>query len=314
MTVGLVRFLPLNPKLKCIEWRSYNFAVAIMLFVLALGAIAVRGFNTSIDFNGGTVFELQAEANKADTGALQEELNALETVDIRVKTFGSPRDVLVELRNDPNDGSGERQAVTELVRETVSESGYLIRRVETIEPELSRERLVNSLLALAASLAVIFAYFSFRYGVPFALGAVITTVFDVGLIAGMYALFQLEITMLGIAAILTIMGYSLNDTVVVYNRIRSLLRKNKNQPVELIIAGAIDNTIWRTLITSLAAFVAMAALAVLGGEVIGNFALVLMVGIVLGTLSTPFLAAPLLLPMGVKKSHAAPTPVAMDTV
>jgi preprotein translocase SecF subunit len=280
-------------------WRRYSFAIAVFLVIVALAAIAVRGFNTSIDFSGGTVFELKSEAN-ADAGGLQEELNSLETVDIRLKKIDNSRDILVELRNDPQDGNGERQAVTELVRETVANSGYTIRRMETVEPELSRERLVNSILAFAVSLAVIFAYFSFRYGVPFAVGAVITTLLDVILIAGLYALCRLEFNLLSIAAILTVMGYSLNDTVVVYNRIRSMLRRNTDEKAEDVIEAAIENTIWRTLITSLATFVAMLALVALGGEVMRNFALALMAGVVLGTLSTPLIAAPLLVSLGVR--------------
>ncbi len=304
--VGLFRLLPLNPRLKCIAWRRYSFAIALFLALVALGSMAVRGFNTSIDYKGGTIIEVQSRTEKANSAELQDELTALETVDIRVKRFGDERQLIIELPDDGSEESGERQALTELVYETLVNSNYDIRRIETVEPEISQERLKNALIAVVVSFAVIFIYFFFRYGLAFALGGIVTTLLDIVLVAGVLSLTGIEFNLLSMAALLTVMGYSLNDTVVVYNRIRSMLKFNdEHLPVADVIERAIDNTFWRTVITSLAAFIAMAVLAFFAGDIVQGFAISIMAGIVIGTLSTPLIAAPLLLVFGLENSKAA---------
>jgi SecD/SecF fusion protein len=290
---GLVKLIPDNTTIPFMSWRKLAFALSILAAVSSVALFATMNMNYGIDFRGGSSVEVQSRAPQADLGDIRSRLGALNLGDVQVQEFGSDRDVLIRVQ-EQGGGDLAEQAALEKVRIAL-EDAYELRRVEVVGPTVSAELAFNGTMGVIAALAAIMLYIWIRFEWQFAVGAILTTLHDVILILGLYVVTGLEFNLSSIAAILTIVGYSINDTVVVYDRVRENLRRFKKMPLADLLDLTINQTLSRTILTGLTTLFALGALYVFGGEVIRSFTFAMIFGIVIGTFSSIFVAAPLLM-------------------
>ncbi|MGU3493789.1 protein translocase subunit SecF [Xanthobacteraceae bacterium A53D] len=296
----LIDYIPAQTKIGFMRMRHLTFSLSAALTIIAVVLFGAVGFNLGIDFQGGTLIEAQSAAREADLSALREQLTDSDLGDVQIQEFGSARDVLIRLGRTGADDAAQ-QAIVQKVS-TALGSDFEIRRVETVGPSVSGELVRQSILALVLGAVVVLAYLWFRFEWQFAVGAIVTTAHDIFVTMMIYSIFGLDFDLTSIAAILTIMGYSLNDTVVVYDRIREMLRRYKKMPLPELLDVSVNATFSRTIIVSVTTFLATAALYIFGGEVLRGFSLAMMVGVLIGTYSTIFVAAPILIHLGLRAS------------
>ena len=289
----LLRLVPDNTHIKFMWLRKFSFPLSIILVIASLTGFFTVGMNYGIDFKGGTIIEIKTDG-PADIGAIRSELSALNLGDVQVQEFGAPDDILIRVEEQPG-GELAQQTVVQNVRTIFADDNVDFRRVEVVGPRVSGELAQAGAIAVAAALLAIMVYIWFRFEWHFAVGAILTTANDVVVTIGLFVLLQLDFSLSSIAAVLTIIGYSLNDTVVVYDRIRENLRKYKKRPLTDILDQSINETLSRTTMTSETTLLAQIALYVFGGEVIQSFTLDMLFGIVIGTYSSIFLAATFLI-------------------
>jgi SecD/SecF fusion protein len=264
--------------------------------VLSLASIALFfavEMNYGIDFRGGSNIEVQAKAQQADIGDIRDRLTALELGEVQVQEFGSARDVLIRIGTQEGGDKAEQSAL-EKVRAAL-ESDHEFRRIEVVGPTVSSELAFNGTMGVIASLLAMLVYIWIRFEWQFGLGAIISTVHDVILMIGFYVVAGIEFNLTSIAAILTIVGYSINDTVVVYDRVRENLRRYKKMPISELLDLSMNQTLARTVLTGVTTLFALAALSIWGGEVIQSFTISMIFGILAGTYSSIFVAGPLLI-------------------
>ncbi|WP_343072414.1 protein translocase subunit SecF [Roseibium litorale] len=291
--MALLRLIPDDTKIRFMWLRKISFPLAI---VLGLGSIALFfmvGLNYGIDFKGGTVIEMKTQG-PADVAGIRSALSDLNLGDVQVQQFGGEDEVLVRIEEQPG-GELAQQAVVAKVRDAFAEDQVDFRRVEVVGPRVSEELARAGILGVAVSLIAILFYIWFRFEWQFAIGAILTTFNDVLVTIGLFVILRLDFSLSSIAAVLTIIGYSLNDTVVVYDRIRENLRRYKKMPLTDLLDQSINETLSRTTMTSLTTLLALFALYAFGGEVIRSFTLAMIFGIAIGTYSSIFLAAPFLI-------------------
>ena len=314
MAIALVRFIPTDTDIPFIKQRFAAFAVSTLLILGSIGAFFTLGLNLGIDFRGGTLIEIQTQ-DDADIAEIRGSLDALGLGDIQVQGFGAPNEVLIrieevdvedvnalegfEVENAEEAQQAARQAIQQRLSQTLPGVDY--RRVEVVGPQVSGELVVAGATAVVVALFLMLVYIWFRFEWQYSVGAVIALTHDVIATIGFFAFTQLEFNLPTIAAILTIVGYSMNDTVVVYDRIREKFRKYKTAPTADVLNMAINKTLSRTILTSGTTLVAVIALAVIGGPALAGFALALIWGVIIGTYSSIFVAAPLLTLTGVKR-------------
>ncbi|MEM1366234.1 MAG: protein translocase subunit SecF, partial [Pseudomonadota bacterium] len=274
-------------------WRKMAFPISAATVVLSAVLFVTAGLNLGIDFKGGTLFEVQSEASVADVGDVRARISELNFGDVQVQEFGSPRDVLIRIEPQEAGSNGE-QSVVALVTAALGED-YEIRRQEAVGPTVSGELARAGTIAVIAALFAILVYIWLRFEWQFALGAIAATTHDVILTIGVFSLLGLEFGLASIAAILTIVGYSLNDTVVVYDRVRENLRRYKKMAIPELLDMSINQMLPRTILTSVTTLLALFALYFLGGEVLASFTFAMIFGVVIGTYSSIFMAAPLLI-------------------
>jgi preprotein translocase subunit SecF len=297
--VALVRYIPENLKIGFMRLRRVSFPLSALLSVVSIVAALTLGFNLGIDFKGGTLIEVQSTRGTPDMGAVRTKLLALNIGDVQIQEFGAPTELLIRIEQTPNPTE-----TVERVRQALGDE-FTFRRVETIGPTVSEELVQSSTIAVLLGIIAILVYLWFRFEWQFALGAVITTMHDLVLTFGFFSILQLDFDLTSIAAILTIIGYSVNDTVVIYDRIREMLRRYKRIPIDELLDIAVNATFSRTLIVAATTFLATLALYFFGGEVIRIFSLAMLFGVVVGTYSTIFIAAPILIYFGVRTSAVA---------
>ena len=273
--------------------RRFTFVFSAATSVIAMVLFATINMNYGIDFKGGSMIEVQAKEGNADVGDIRARLSELNLGEIQAQEFGSPREVLIRLQAQGGGENAEQTAIT-LVRGELEES-YDIRRVEVVGPTVSGELAQAGTIAVIASLLAILVYVWFRFEWQFALGAIIATVHDVVLTIGIFVISGIEFNLSSIAAVLTIVGYSLNDTVVVYDRVRENLRRYKKMPLPALLDLSINQMLPRTILTSVTTLLALIALFLFGGEVIRSFTFAMIFGVVIGTYSSIFIAAPVLI-------------------
>jgi preprotein translocase SecF subunit len=295
----LIRYFPVDTKFGFMSIRRWSFPFSALMSVVAVLLFFAVGMNFGIDFKGGTLVELRAVAPQADTGSLRERANGLGFGEVEVQEFGDGREVSVRVELQPGGEQGQQGVVSRL-RETFS-SEYEFRRVEVVGPRVSGELVQSGTLGVLLSLVAILVYLWFRFEWQFAIGAVIATLHDIVLTMGFFAISQIEFNMTSIAAILTIIGYSLNDTVVVYDRIRETMRKYKRMSLNDLLDRAMNDTLTRTIVTGVSTGLALIALAIFGGEVLKSFSYAMLFGLVVGTYSSVFIAAPILIYLGLKQ-------------
>lgn len=294
----LLRLVPDNTKFGFMRFRRVSFPFSAIASIISVVAFLWLGMNVGIDFKGGTVVELQARGERANVAAIRDEANKLGFGDVEVQEFGGPRDVL--LRVGLQEGGDRAQAEVVVKLRQIFEKDHEFRKVEVVGPRVSQELVQNGTIGVLLAILTILIYLWFRYEWQFALGAVIATMHDLVLTIGFFAVTQIQFDQTSIAAILTIIGYSLNDTVVVYDRVRELLRKYKKIKLFELLDLSMNSTLSRTVITSVTTILALIALAIFGGDAIQGFCIAMLFGVLIGTYSSIFVAAPILIYLGVR--------------
>ncbi|RMF09988.1 MAG: protein translocase subunit SecF [Alphaproteobacteria bacterium] len=292
----LLKLVPDQTNIKFIRLRWLAFALSTLLIVASIALFFARGLNYGIDFEGGILIEIKTE-QAVDLGALRTALNGLGLGAVQIQQFGEPEDVLIRVQRQEGDASAQEAAVN-LVKAKLSDiiSGEIsYRRVEFVGPKVSGELVRDGILSVTLALVAVLLYIWVRFEWQFGLGAVIALFHDVVITIGMFAITQLEFNLSIIAALLTIVGYSLNDTVVVYDRIRENLLKFRKMPIDELLDLSVNDTLSRTVTTSFTTLLALFALFIFGGEVIRGFTAAMIWGIFIGTYSSIFVAAPILL-------------------
>ncbi len=299
----LIRLFPDDSKFRFVRWRvlSYPFSAAISVMTIVL--FVTMGLNFGIDFTGGTLIEIQAKAGKADPGVVRALAQSFEVGDVEVQEIGSAGDISVRFRTQPG-GEAAQSALVQRAR-AAFEKDYNIRRVETVGPRVSGELVQSGTLGVVLAIFAVMAYLWFRFELQFAIGAIIGTMHDIVLTLGFFVITREEFNMTSIAAILTIVGYSLNETVVVFDRTRELLRKYKNLPTPELLDLSINSTMSRTVMTATTTALSLLALVLFGGQAIQGFANVMLFGVVICTYSAIFVSSPMLIYLGVKTSARA---------
>jgi preprotein translocase subunit SecF len=299
-------FFPHDLRLPFMRYKGLCLALSLIAMALSLAVIGTRGFNYGVDFTGGTVIEVQSKTGPADIAGLREKLNALGIGSVQIQSFGTPADVLIRVEQQKG-GEAEQKTAIAKVTEALG-AQYEQRRYESVGPAVSSELRWTGFMAVLAGLVAICGYVWARFEWQFAVGAIVALAHDVLLVAGIFSLLQLEFDLSIVAALLTILGYSVNDTVVVSDRIRENLRKYKRMALDELLDLSINETLSRTILTGCTALCVLLALYIFGGEVIRNFNLAMLLGVLIGTYSSIFIGAPLLGYLGVKRDWVAGTP------
>jgi preprotein translocase subunit SecF len=301
-----IRFIPDDTKLPFMRWSRFGFFVSGILCTLSIVLFFTLGLNLGVDFKGGTVFTIRTE-QAADIDELRAKIAALDLGDAELQEFGSPRDVLIKLEAQAGDEAAQQAAVAK-VKEALG-PGIEYRSIEVVGPKVSGELAEQAIVAVVLSIVCVLVYIWFRFEWQFSFGAVLSLLHDVILSIGLFCIVKLEFNLQIIAAILTIVGYSLNDTVVVFDRIREYLRKYKQMGLADLIDLSINSVLPRTLLTSVTTMIALLSLYIFGGEVIRGFTFAMLWGVVVGTYSSIFIASPVLILLGTKRDWSGEKPI-----
>jgi preprotein translocase SecF subunit len=294
-TLSLV---PADTKIPFLGVHKLAFVASGTLMALSVVLFLVLGLNYGIDFKGGTLIEIKTP-QAANISDLRAKLGDLGLGDVQIQEFGAPDEVLIRIETQQGGEKAQQNAINK-VKSTLGTS-VEYRRVEVVGPKVSGELVQSGLIAVLAAIFAVLVYIWFRFEWQFSVGAVLALVHDVMVTIGLFSILQLEFNLSIIAAILTIVGYSLNDTVVVYDRVRENLRKYKKMPLQDLLDLSINHTLSRTVLTSVTTLIALLSLYIFGGEVIRGFTFAMIWGVIVGTYSSIFIASPLLLRLGVKR-------------
>ena len=294
----LLRIVPDDTKLDFMRFRRISFPISALLSIAAILLYFFNGLNFGIDFKGGTLMEVRTKAGAADLARMRSTIGELGLGEFQLQQFGTPQDVLIRISQQPG-GEEAQQAAVQKVRNALGEQ-VEYRRVEVVGPRVSGELLSYGIMGLMLAIGSIFVYLWFRFEWQFALGAMLANVHDLVLTVGFMSLAQIDFDLTSIAALLTILGYSLNDTVVIYDRIREMLRRYKRMPIADLLNASINSTLSRSVITHVTVSLALLALLLFGGQAIHSFTATMMFGVVLvGVYTSVSIAAPMLIYLGV---------------
>jgi preprotein translocase subunit SecF len=273
--------------------------ISLILVILSLGLLTFKGLNYGIDFKGGTLIELRSSDNNINVSNLRDNLNQMDLGDVSVKKFGNDQDYLIKFENKNNNKN-----IIEEIRSNLDKSfgnNFDFRRVENVGPKVSAELLKSGVIAISISLALMLIYIWIRFEWQFSLGAIIALFHDVIITLGLFSLLSLEINLSIIAAILTIVGYSMNDTVVIFDRVRENLRKYSDIKIFELTNISINETLSRTLITSITTLLALFSIFFFGGEILKGFSLAMIFGVIFGTYSSIYIANTVLVRLNVSQ-------------
>jgi preprotein translocase subunit SecF len=302
----LLRIVPDDTKFDFMRFRRISFSVSAMMSILAISLYFFHGLNFGIDFKGGTLIEIQTKAGPADLATMRASLSALGLGEVQLQQFGAPNDVLIRVAEQPGGDAAQQVAVNKVRGALGSDIEY--RRVEVVGPRVSGELLSYGIIGLMLAILGILIYLWFRFEWQFALGAMIANVHDLVLTIGFMSLTRIDFDLTSIAALLTILGYSLNDTVVIYDRIREMLRRYKRMTMADLLNISVNATLSRSIITHVTVTLALLALLLFGGQAIHSFTATMMFGVVLvGTYTSIFIAAPILIYLGVGTGRDQPS-------
>jgi preprotein translocase subunit SecF len=301
-----LRIVPDDTHFDFTQFRRISFPISATLSIVAIVLFFTHGLNFGIDFKGGTLMEVRAKSGAADLAQMRATLGGLGLGEVQLQQFGGPADVLLRVAEQPGGDKAQQEAVQK-VRGALGEA-VEYRRVEVVGPRVSGELLGWGMAGLMLAIGAILMYLWFRFEWQFALGAMIANVHDIVLTIGFMSITQVDFDLTSIAALLTILGYSLNDTVVIYDRIREMLRRYKKMAMPQLLNESINSTLSRSIITHVTVTLALLALLLFGGQAIHSFTAVMMFGVVLvGTYTSIFIAAPILIYLGVG-THRADAP------
>ena len=268
-------------------YNHFNI-VSTLLITVSLILLIFKGLNFGIDFKGGTLIELRSTDSKINVSTLRDKFSQMNLGDISVKKFGNDMDYLIKFENKDN----KKNIIKEIKKNLDKSFGnnFNFRRVENVGPKVSAELLKSGVIAISVSLAVMLFYIWIRFEWQFSLGAILALFHDVIVTLGIFSMFSLEINLSIIAAILTIVGYSMNDTVVIFDRVRENLRKYSDIKIFELTNISINETLSRTIITSATTLLALLAIYLFGGEILKGFSLAMILGVVFGTYSSIYIA------------------------
>ena len=292
-------FFPHGTRIDFMRFKGLCFALSILAMAVSLGLFGFKGLNYGVDFKGGSLIEVQSKSGPADLGAIREKLSGLGLGDVQIQSFGAATDVLIRVEEQPG-GDAAQQVALKKVTDTLGDA-FTQRRVEVVGPAVSSELRRTGIIAVLASILAIITYVWFRFEWQFAVGTVVALAHDVLVTVGIFSFFNMEFDLSIVAALLTILGYSVNDTVVVSDRIRENLRKFKKMEINDLLNLSINETLSRTILTGVTTIAVLIALYIFGGEVIRNFTFAMLFGVVIGTYSSIFIAAPILDYLGIKR-------------
>jgi preprotein translocase subunit SecF len=296
--VRLLRIVPDDTKFDFVRFRHISFPISAVLSILAIALYFTHGLNFGIDFKGGTLMEVRTKAGAADLAQMRSTIGTLGLGEFQLQQFGTPQDVLIRISQQAGGEEAQQNAVQKVRSALGDQVEY--RRVEVVGPRVSGELLSYGIMGLMLAIFGIFIYLWFRFEWQFALGAMVANVHDLVLTIGFMSIAQIDFDLTSIAALLTILGYSLNDTVVIYDRIREMLRRFKRLPMPELLNASINSTLSRSVITHVTVTLALFALLLFGGQAIHSFTATMMFGVVLvGTYTSIFIASPILIYLGV---------------
>ena len=296
-----IRFIPDDTKIPFMRLSRFGFFVSGLLCLGALLLFVFVGLNVGVDFKGGTVITIRTEQT-AHLDNLRATLDSLGLGSVELQEFGSPNDVLIRVGTQEG-GDAAQQVAVEKVKAALG-SGVEYRSVDVVGPKVSGELAEQGIIAVVTAILGILIYVWVRFEWQFAIGAVVSLLHDVLLTIGLFCVLRIEFNLQIIAAILTIVGYSLNDTVVVFDRIREYLRKYKSMLLADLIDFSLNSVLPRTILTSVTTMLALIALYIFGGEVLRGFTFTMIWGVVVGTYSSIFIASPVLILLGTNREGA----------
>lgn len=289
----LLRIVPDNTRIRFVEWRWLSYPLSAIYSVLTVVLFLTVGLNFGIDFRGGTLIEMQVKSGQIDIAQVRQTANGLGFGEVEAQEFGNAGEISMRFALQPG-GEVAQQNVVVKAREAFSPA-YDFRRVETVGPRVSGELVQAGTLGVVLAIVGVLIYLWFRFEMQLALGAIVGTLHDIVLTVGFFLITQLEFNLTSIAAILTIIGYSLNETVVVFDRTRELLRRYKTMPIPELLNLSVNSTLSRTAMTATTTVLSLVALVVFGGTAIEGFAIVMLFGVVICTYSAMFVSTPVLL-------------------
>lgn len=297
----MLEFFPFKKTIPFMSWGKVTTAISLLTFLFAIWALWHKGLNLGVDFTGGTVMEIHT-SQPADLQSMRTALERTGLTEVSVQNFGTSQDVLIRL---PNKGEANASETSNRVMAALTPGNPAIelKRVDFVGPQVGKELYDNGALALLVVAGGIMAYLAIRFEWRFALAGMLANMHDIVIILGVFAFFQWEFTLTVLAGVLAILGYSVNESVVVFDRIRENIRKMRGATIPEIIDDAITRTMSRTIITHGSTQIMVLSMLFFGGEALHNFALALTIGIMFGIYSSVLVASPLLLMFGVKREH-----------
>jgi preprotein translocase SecF subunit len=279
-------------------YKLFNY-ISLALVVLSILLLFFKGLNFGVDFKGGTLIELRSNDKGINVTSLRQAFNKMNLGDFNIKKFGNENDFLIKIEKKDTSANA-----IEVIKKDLSSSlggSFNFRRVENVGPKVSSELLKSGIIAIALSLAAMLFYIWIRFEWQFSLGAILALFHDVIITLGLFSLFSLEINLSIVAAVLTIVGYSMNDTVVIYDRVRENLRKFSDIKIYELTNISINETLSRTIITSATTLLALVSIYLFGGEILKGFSLAMIMGVIFGTYSSIYIANPILVKLRVSQ-------------
>lgn len=298
----LLRLVPETTNFPFMRFRRISYPFSAFISIVSVLLFIFVGMNFGIDFSGGTLMEIRAKQGAADLADLRTLGQRLNLGDVEVQGFGTEADVTLRFGTQPGGDVAQQEAVNSV--RTAIENNYEIRRVEVVGPRVSAELVQAGTLGIVLAILAVLVYLWFRFEWQFAIAAIIATMHDLLITVGFFSITQLEFNTTSIAAILTIVGYSLNETVVVLDRIREMLRKYKRMPMPELIDVSINAVIPRTIMTVTTILLALFSLAIFGGHVISSFTFAMIFGVFMSTYSSVFICSPILIYLGLHNDKA----------
>ena len=280
-------------------FRIFIF-ISLILIIISIGSIFYKGLNFGVDFKGGTLIELRVDQTEIGIGDVRQSFLKMNLGDVNVKTFGKKNDYLIKFEKTDNN----KQNLIENIKIQLSKdigNNFNFRRVENVGPKVSNELLRSGLIAILLSLSAMLIYIWIRFEWQFSLGAIVALVHDVVITIGFFSILDFEINLSIVAAVLTIVGYSMNDTVVIFDRVRENLKKYSSKSIDEISNLSINETLSRTIITSLTTLMALLAIFFFGGKILNGFSFAMILGVIFGTYSSIFIANPILIKLKVSQ-------------
>ena len=294
-----IRWIKKDLKINFLRVKNIATILSILAIISSLFFLVYKNLNFGIDFKGGTLIEIKKDENLS-IAEIRNQLSELNIGDIQIQTFGSDNIILIRIENSTNLDANADMSSIELIRSSLG-NDVIIQRTEIVGPKVSSELIQKGIIAIIIAVFLMLFYIWIRFEWQFSIGAVTALIHDVMITMGIFSFLQIEFNLSIIAALLTIIGYSMNDTVVVYDRIRENLRKYKQMNIFDLINQSLNETMSRTLLTSVTTLLALFSLYFLGGEVLKGFTLAMIIGVFIGTYSSVFIASQIILYMNVKR-------------